>query len=179
MKEDENVHQLLKNAWIQRGKGNYEQARVLLEKAQASCRETDYHELGRIYHIYMQFESDQGDYIKAIELNKQSLNYYEKSQDKDRIAHSTRHLADLHRYVDQDLKSEGLYRKAVNIYRDTPHTNPGDLANALRGLGLVLAKLNKQKEAIEVWQEVKALYQACDLPEGVEEAKEKLASFST
>ena len=170
----ERIQSLLNKAWQERRNNNYDQARVLVDEALAECEKNDFLSLGRIFHIYMQFESDQDHYQKALEYSLQSIGFYQKAKDANKIAHSTRHLADLQFQLGQYQESESTYQQALTIYRKNANTNKGDLANALRGYGLVLEKLGKVKKAILVWKEVKQLYEAVDLEAGVEEAAAKL-----
>ena len=111
--------------------GNYEEARDLVKKAQELCKGDDYNFLGRIFHVYMQFESDHDNLPKALEFCQQSLGFYQKANNSDRIAHSTRHIADLQRALGNDADSESNYREAIGIYKANSQTKTGDLANAL------------------------------------------------
>jgi len=95
----------------------------------------------------------------------------------DRIAHSTRHIADLQYQLGQDADSEQNYRESISIYKGNPSTYNGDLANALRGFGLLLERCGKIEEAIVIWEETKELYLACNLQAGVDEANQKLDSL--
>ena len=172
-----NIKELLEEAWVKRRDGKYHEARHLAEEAQKLCKDDDYNSLGRIFHVYMQFESDHNDPSKALELCQQSLAYYKKGGDPDKVAHSTRHIADLERHLGYVDDSERNYREAIGIYKCNPNTNKRNLANALRGLGLLLENGGNTKEAIAVWKETKELYLACNLQEGVDEANRILGSL--
>ncbi|MDN5205460.1 tetratricopeptide repeat protein [Fulvivirgaceae bacterium BMA10] len=174
MSHETNIKELLQEAWSKRRVGNYDEARDLVKKAQSLCKKDDHLFLGRIYHIYMQFESDQDNYAEALALCQQSLEHYMKTGNPNLIAHSTRHIADLQRHLGLNIDSEHNYRKAIDIYRNNANTTQGELANALRGFGILLEELGKVEEAIAVWKETKELYDACDIQEGVDEANDKL-----
>ncbi|MCH7515035.1 MAG: tetratricopeptide repeat protein [Bacteroidetes bacterium] len=174
MTENSKLKQLLEEAWAKRGEEKYDDARNLVKEAHRLCKENDYNSLGRIFHVYMQFESDHDNYSKAIELSQKSLSYYKKANNLDNIAHSTRHIADLQYQLGKDAESEQNYREAIGIYRDNPNTHIGNLANALRGFGLLLEKREKIEEAIDIWKETKELYASINLQEGVDEANKKL-----
>ncbi len=174
MNENSIIQELLVKAWEMRRVGNYDDARHLVKEAQRLCNDYDYNSLGRIFHIKMQFESDHRRLSKALEMCKKSLINYKKSNNLNKIAHSTRHLADLERHLGKEDNSENNYRVAIDIYKNNPNTSNGDLANALRGFGLLLEKRRKIKEAIAVWKETKDLYQACNLQAGVDEANNRL-----
>lgn len=165
------VADLLERAWAERGRGNYNSARKLVEAARDITSDDEYNAIGRIYHIYMQFESDHGNKEKALAYCRQSVESYHQAGNQDKIAHSTRHLADLHRNLGEIGESERNYRIAIDIYRASRETTNGNLANALRGFALVLEAQGKTTEAIAVWSETRDLYQSCHLPIGVEEAQ--------
>ena len=120
------------------------------------------------------FESDHDRPEKALDCYKKSLEYYEKAGDPDHLAHATRHLADVKRRLGKTEESEQHYEEAIRLYRNTPETGAGNLANALRGYGLVLEDSKKVKKAMEVWEEARRLYQRCRIKEGVDEATERL-----
>lgn len=177
MKGNSKIKQLLGDAWSKRREEKYDEARNLVKEAHQLCKDDDYNSLGRIFHVYMQFESDHGNYSKAVELSKKSLSYYKKSNNLDNIAHSTRHIADLQYQLGEEAESEQNYREAIGIYRDNPNSHIGNLANALRGFGLLLEKRGKIEEAIDIWKETKELYTSINLQEGVDEANERLKSL--
>lgn len=168
------ISELLSEAWNKRRVGDYENARRLTFEAQDRCDPEDHHALGRIYHIYMQIESDHDQYLKAIEYSKKSVRHYELSHQADRIAHSTRHLADLQRKLKNYPQAELNYRKALDYYRHDLDVHSLHLANALRGFALLMEQTEKKQEAINAWEEVKQLYGSLALSEGVDEAKVRL-----
>ena len=174
MTDNSNIKELLEEAWTKRREEKYDEAGLLVKKAHGLCKDDDYNSLGRIFHVYMQFESDHDNPSKALELCQQSLRYYKKASNPDKVAHSTRHIADLQRHLGHEADSERNYREAIDIYKGITTTNKGDLANALRGFGILLEKRGNIEEAIAVWKETKELYQACNIQEGADEANLKL-----
>ncbi len=171
------IKKLLEEAWSQRRVGNYSESRILLEKAQNISGSDDYSALGRIFHIYAQFESDHDNPAKALEYYEMSLANYTREGNLDKIAHSTRHIADTLRSLRNYPESEARYREALAIYRDNTGTAIGNLANALIGFAETLEQRNKFAEAIAAWKEARVLYQECGIEEGVEMAKQKLISL--
>ena len=137
------MEELLSKAWSLRRVGKYDQARKILSKAQSICPADDYHSLGRIFHILMQFESDHQRYQEALPFCEQSLAYYQKANDLDRIAHATRHQADLERKLEKFALAESHYQACIKMYRKRDPIHAGDLANALRGYALLLESLGK------------------------------------
>ncbi len=164
------IQDLLTEAWAKRRVADYEAAKALVTQAQELCSADDFASLGRIYHIYMQFEADHNNLEEAIALCEQSVANYKKTGIPAKMAHSIRHLADLKRELGLAKEAVQNYRGAVEIYREQGDTSPGNLANALRGFALTLELVGEEEEAKAVWQEAKELYQACGLQAGVDEA---------
>ncbi len=172
------IQDLLAEAWAKRRVADYLAAKSLVTQAQELCAANDYASLGRIYHIYMQFEADHDRLAEAINYCRQSVAYYARSGMPGKVAHSTRHLADLQRELGLGAEAVQHYRAAIAIYRAEKDTNPGNLANALRGFGLTLELVGEMEEAKLVWEETKDLYAACGLEAGVEEAREHIENLS-
>jgi tetratricopeptide (TPR) repeat protein len=175
MKTTEKIHELLKKGWEQRGSGNYKEASVILEEAKKICKKDDFESLGRIQHILMQFQADKDNFSEAQKFSKISLEYYKKSGNAIKIAHSQRHLADLQRELGMFRDSESNYRESIKIYLDNSDKTPLlDLANALRGFGVLLSSVKMDVEAKTIWAQVKSMYAKLNLPEGVSEADQYL-----
>ncbi len=177
MASQSDLQQFLEDAWSRRREGNYEEARAQVLKAGEACRDDDYNTLGRVYHIYMQLEYDRDNFDDALVLCRKSVAFYEKSGDTDKIAHATRHLADLLCAVGNYAESESKYRDAIKLYDDSTLSHRGDIANALRGFAIVLEKGNKRQEAIAIWGRVRESYRECKLQAGVDEANQRLAAL--
>lgn len=171
MSQESNIKALLQKAWDQRRQSNYEEARKLVEQAEALCQASDHAYLGRIAHIYMQFEADHDNFEKAVEFSKQSIAHYEQAQLQDKIAHATRHLADLQSQLGQLEASEANFRKVLSVYQGQSNTHPGNLANAVRAFAVLLEKTPKKQEALQHWKQAKELYANVGIKEGVEEAE--------
>lgn len=174
MTSRENIKQLLRKAWELRGDGNYKASRQYLERALELCQPEDLNLLGRIYHIYMQHEYDHDNLLNALEYNKKSISYYTEAENHDKMAHAIRHRANLQYEMDQLEAAEANFIKALNIYRENNTTQTGDLANALRGYGMLLEKKTHFEKALKVWEEIRDLYQTEHYREGMVEAIEKI-----
>ena len=88
-----------------------------------------------------------------------------------RLAHTIRHLADMHQEAGQPQLAEPLYDEAIAIYRGNECTPPLDLANAIRGLA-------ELKDDERLWQEAHDLYVATNVPPGVAETARRLAEHA-
>ena len=169
-----NIEQILEEAWTKRREGKYKEALFLVQKAQKNCEANDFNSLGRIFHLYMQFESDHGHPSKALEWCQKSLSCYVETGNKNKIAHAMRHVADLQRDLGMEEEAKRNYQEAIKMYRDSSNVNKLALANALRGFGLLLERRGKIEESIIIWKETQALYACCKLQAGVEESNQKL-----
>jgi len=99
------IKQLLHKAWDKRRSKKYDEALDLVRKAQELSKADDYDSLGRVFHVYMQLEHDRGNFSTALNYCQTSLEYYKKTEDPSKIAHSLRHVADLQRELGQDADS--------------------------------------------------------------------------
>ena len=168
------IREMLNVAWYERGKGNYQKALDLITQARVHCKENDHAFYGRIFHIYMQIESDHNNYKKALDYCEQALDYYQKTNDQTVIAHSTRHMADLLVQLANYTEAKKHYDSSIQLYRDNQNSSPLDLANALRGYAICLESLEDLDDASKAWGEVMDLYQALEIEQGVDEAKQHI-----
>ena len=177
MKKSENIHELLESAWSKRREGDYKAAKGLVNKAHGLCDDRDFEVLGRIHHIYMQLESDHDHLNEALGWSRKSQAYYRKSGNLDKLAHSTRHMADLQTRMDYLNEAEENYMESISIYRAQNQTYAGNLANTLLGYGELLIKTNRIDEAKSAWTEARDLYEKINLAAGVEDMNQRLSQL--
>ena len=177
MNYNEELNRLLAKAWAMRNNEQYYEAKNIVDGANQKCKRDDYNSLGRIYHIYMQIAFDQSNFDEALKNCKTSVIYYHKTENQAKIAHSTRHLADIQSQLGKIDEAERNYRESIEIYRKKNDSSFLDLANALRGHAILLEKKNEVLEAIKFWEEAKELYKECSIEAGVQEANSKLETL--
>ncbi|MCB0278737.1 MAG: tetratricopeptide repeat protein, partial [Calditrichaeota bacterium] len=170
MADQAKITELLDKAWEKRIKGEFKAATTMVKEAQRKCPETDYNTRGRIYHIYMQISHDQHNLQTALEFSLHSHEYYVLANNQNKIAHSGRHMADLLVELKRYEEAEQQYITAIHIYKTESGTHSGDLANALRAYAILLEKMQRRDEAIEMWYETRLIYQAANFKAGVNEA---------
>lgn len=178
MDKETRIHSYLDKAWALRGVGNIMSSKKNLKNAQELCNEDDYEFLGRVFHIYRQYESDNNNYEKALQYNLKSLSYYKKANNLDRIAHSTRHLADLQVKLNEFDSAKENYEAAIKIYKESTDSNDLDLSNALRGFAELLELLGNLNSAIEIWNEVLIIYEMLQFEDGISEVKKRIKGLS-
>jgi tetratricopeptide (TPR) repeat protein len=110
-----------------------------------------------------------GDLPAAQQLYEQAVAQVRASGDRLRLAHTIRHLGDVHRQQQHWPDAESCYIEALEIYRGHPSPNPLDLANAIRPYALLKSNTGRDEEAWPLWTEARDLYQALGIDAGVEE----------
>lgn len=92
-----------------------------------------------------------------------------------RLAHTVRHLADIHRGEGSFELARPLYEEALKIYREREEASALDVANAIRGFALLKSAVGERSEATALWREARKLYESVDVRAGVEESDVQLA----
>ena len=174
MPDNPDIMTLLADAWKHRGAGQYQAAQELVRKAQALCADDDYNALGRIFHVYAQIESDHDRLQPALEYYQRSRGQYVTAKNADKIAHLTRHIADLQRELGNAGESEARFLEAIALYEANAQSREIDLANAYYGYALLLKNQHKNPQAIAAWEAASRLYQAGNLQMGVDEANRNI-----
>ena len=124
--------------------------------------------LARIAH-------NNGDLDQAVRLYEQAVALCRDLGDPLLLAHTLRHLGDVHQDTEHRRLAEPLYAEALAIYRANDETPPLDLANAIRSYAIAREEAGALDEAIELWEEAHQLYLATNVPPGVEETARRLA----
>ena len=91
------------------------------------------------------------------------------------LAHTVRHLGQLHHDAARVEDAERCYREALQLYRDQVSAPPLDVANAVRPLAILQEDAGESEAAIRLWQEARDLYEAAGVQTGVDECSERLA----
>lgn len=94
------------------------------------------------------------------------------------LAHTLRHLGDVHQDLDQLAQSEACYREAVALYRESGAARSLDLANAVRPYALLKERVGDHVEAHELWTEAHRLYASVNAAAGVAECATHLAKLA-
>jgi len=94
------------------------------------------------------------------------------------LAHTIRHLGDVHHDAGRAELAEPCYREALRIYRSDPDTPPLELANAIRSLAVLLGEAGEKVEARALWLEARELYAQAKVEAGVAESSARLVRLS-
>jgi tetratricopeptide (TPR) repeat protein len=115
---------------------------------------------------------------EALSCYKRAAATYRTGSDPLRLAHTVRHVGDIHRQAGRPELAEPLHREALAIYRNHPGAPPLDLANAIRPLALLEERAGRTDEARRLWAEARDLYEACGVTEGAAESTSRLAALA-
>jgi tetratricopeptide (TPR) repeat protein len=94
-----------------------------------------------------------------------------------RLAHTIRHLGDIHLDAGRLELAEPCYDEALALYSENEQTVPLDLANAIRPLAILQERNGNRELAKSLWKEAKELYAAVDVPAAVAESSRHLAAL--
>ena len=92
------------------------------------------------------------------------------------LAHTIRHLGDLHRHAQRLELAASCYDEALALYHGHPDAPPLDVANALRSMALLKEVTGDTAGALALWQQAHNIYVALHVKAGVAEARARLAT---
>ncbi|MCY4058984.1 MAG: hypothetical protein OXG44_13360 [Gammaproteobacteria bacterium] len=139
-----------------------------LENAVAICRDVGAKRelsmaLGKLGHVVEDAEAKLACYVEAVAAAREC-------GDAMQIAHSVRHLGDVHRNAGRRAEAKGCYDEALNLYGSEASAPTLDVANAVRPMAILKADLGEREESLALWREARELYATVDVAEGIEEA---------
>ena len=95
------------------------------------------------------------------------------------LAHTIRHLGQLHHDAGRVKGAERCYLEALELYRGHEGAPPLDVANAVRPLAIVSEEVGDAEAAMRLWEEALDLYEACVVQAGIDECSERLAGLNS
>ena len=148
-----------------------EEARALFAEAAKKSRESGARrELVDALKGIAQIDRHLGRRADALPFYEEAVSIARDIADPLLLAHTVRHLGDLHHDDARDDLAEPLYAEALALYRAS-EAPPLDLANALRSLAVI-------KDSETLWEEAFHLYVATDVPPGIVETALRLARLA-
>jgi tetratricopeptide (TPR) repeat protein len=175
------INNLLDRAAQARREKRPADARAVLVEAVAHARVSDAvpEILARALTALGQIERDLNHRDAALELYEEAA-IIERQLNADplRLAHTIRHLADIHQDSARPAQAEPLYLEALAIYRVHPEANPLDLANAVRPLALLKETAGQYDQAEPLWDEARAIYSGLEIFPGVVECASRQATIA-
>ncbi|MFL6374959.1 MAG: tetratricopeptide repeat protein [Pyrinomonadaceae bacterium] len=89
------------------------------------------------------------------------------------LAHTIRHLAQVHEGAGQFDEAEKNFDEALALYREHSIEDDLNFANAVRYSASIKERLGRTEEAAELWQEAERRYRDCGIQAGVNEAAKR------
>ena len=123
-------------------------------------------------------ESDLGNTDAAVRNFAEATDILRSFEEPGALAHTVRHLGDIHRRRSEFTEAAACYEEALGIYRRDARTSPLDLANAVRGYALLKGTLGERAQAVALWEEAGALYATVGVDPGVTESKARIAKLN-
>lgn len=154
-----------------RRQGRLKDAERFFSASVGSCRDAaDQPKLARSLTGLGQIERDLKNNIQALQHYREAANIYRSLPDPPRLAHTIRHIGDILRNDGSIEQARLCYEEALTIYREHGETSHLDLANAIRGFALLRGAAGETEQAKSLWQEARNLYNAANVPPGVQES---------
>jgi tetratricopeptide (TPR) repeat protein len=100
---------------------------------------------------------------------------YRREGDRLALAHTVRHLGDIHQEAGDIGLAEPCLQEALNIYRGDDGSPPLDLANAIRSMAVLKVATGDDRQAEQLWREARDLYSALKVEAGVAECDQRPA----
>ena len=126
-----------------------------------------------------QIERDLGHDDEALKLYEEAVAVCCMEGDSLLLAHTIRHLGQLHHDAERLEDAERCYSETLELYRAHGGAPPLDVANTVRPLAMLKGEAGETEDAIRLWEEARDLYQSCDIQAGVEECSERLSRLSS
>ncbi|HKD20069.1 MAG TPA: tetratricopeptide repeat protein [Thermoanaerobaculia bacterium] len=119
----------------------------------------------------------EGRFEEALSFYEKAAAAYRRGDDSLKLAHTVRHVGDIHRQAGRPEVAEPLHREALALYRRHPDPPRLDLANAIRPLAILEERAGRVDEARRLWAEARDLYEACGVADGATESSCRLAAL--
>jgi tetratricopeptide (TPR) repeat protein len=165
-------------AWRARREGRHEDAeRGLLEVIKTERQSGTRRQLIRGLEALAHVMRDAGQDGRALPLYEEAVALSREEGDIALLAHTVRHLGDLHRDGDRLADADRCYVEAIALYRSTGSPPTLDFANALRPAALLKERQGDNAGARQLWSEARMLYKAAGVQPGVDECIRHLERF--
>ena len=109
---------------------------------------------------------------------EEAVALYRSLGDELRVAHTIRHLGELHTEAGRLAEADACLTEALETYRARDDAPTLDLANAVRPMAILREEQGREAEARSLWTEARSLYADEQIQEGVQECDEHLARLS-
>jgi len=179
MSETDDLERLVDAAWRARREGRHDEAERglidVVDRARLSGhRPILVRALGALAHVVR--DADQPE--RALPLYEEAIALGRQGGPDLSLAHSVRHLGDLHRDAGRMSEAGRCYDEALALYRAAPSPPALDFANALRPAALLKESQGEIDAARDLWAEARRLYEAAGIRVAVDECRRHLTKLA-
>ena len=157
---------LLRGSLAARRHGQFEEARQQLDEAATLCTPDQLLERAYVLREQGELARATGDRSTAQCHYEQAVALLRAAGDPLKLAHTIRHLGDLHAEQHHQDPADACFAEALSLYRSHPSPPPLDLANAIRAYASL-------KSDPSLWLEAAALYESEGIAAGAEECRRR------
>lgn len=169
------IDELQKNASRAIQEGRFEEARQYLVEAVNKSQPEKGATLAASLRALAEVERKLSDNDSARRHYEEAVSMYRTVGEPLKLAHTIRHLGNLHDDGGELELAESCYEEALGIYRSQRNPSLSELANAIRCLAVAREESGRVEEADHLWREAKSLYTTVGIPAGVAEGSARLA----
>jgi tetratricopeptide (TPR) repeat protein len=144
-----------------------------MNEAAAPCGPYQDHERAHVLRELGELARNNRDLNAAQAHYEQAVLLLRTAEDRLRLAHTIRHLGDVHAEQQHRPEAERCLVEAMEIYRSHPSPIALDLANAIRALAALKTETGPREEARALWAEACELYESEGIAAGVEECRRR------
>jgi len=171
MATHEQILSALQDGIAARRAARFSEALQLMNEAASMCGPDQDYERALIFRELGELARNRDDLNAAQTHYEESAALLRRSDDPLKLAHTIRHLGDVHAQQANWGEAERCFVEALDIYRAHPSPDALDLANAIRPYALLKTRTGRTEEARPLWLEAGALYETEGIAAGVEECR--------
>jgi len=108
---------------------------------------------------------------------EESVAILRNCHDRLRLAHTVRHLGDVHHDAGRADLAAPCYDEALALYSAHPDPAPLDLANAIHSMAVLEQEVGDREKTIALWGQARELYASLQVDAGVAECTARLAKL--
>lgn len=165
------IESVLQSGTAARRAGQFDEAQRRMNEAAAMCTPDQTDERANVLRELAELARNTSDLPAAQAHYEEAVTLLRTSADRLKLAHTIRHLGDVHAKQQRWPEAEWCFIEALEIYRAHPSTDTLDLANAVRPFAALKTATGQRKEARALWTEAGELYQLEGIAVGVEECR--------
>jgi tetratricopeptide (TPR) repeat protein len=169
----EEIESVLRNGTSARRAGRLSEALQLMNEAAGMCGPGQDISLAYVLRELGELARNRHDLNTAQAHYERAVNLLRISGDRLKLAHTIRHLGDVHARQQHRAEAERCYAEALDIYRGHPSPAALDLANAIRAYAVFKTETGQLEGSRSLWAEASELYECAGLPAAVEECRRR------